>query len=189
MKKIFYFIAAIGITWGIVSCDNEPKNPGDFNKKAELSIGDIVSTVTGEVYSLKEVRAFDTIFTLYETVWDTIWGPTGEFQERVQDTIWYKSKHHTRYHEMAPIILPAYADTFEIQLTTNARWLCPPPEATVVWVYNEGSQNGGGDGTLTFRIGRNRNFNRTTYSDMMIYTSDSTVWYKIPLGQYGEKGE
>lgn len=188
MKKIFYLIAAVGITWGVVSCDNEPKNPGDFKLKAELSLGDIISNTTGEVYQVKEQRAYDTVFQNFATVKDTVFDASGAVERIKDDTIWYYSKHHTRMHVMEPIYFATVADTFHLDLQTNAKWMCPSPEPTgstkVLWVDNKESITGGGDGTITFGFGRNRNFSRSAIVN--IYTSDSTVWYQIPITQYGE---
>lgn len=190
MKKIFYLIAAGVLAHFIVACDNEPKNPGDFGVKAELSLGDITSTVTGDVYKLSVSRKIDTIFRTAVTRWDTIFDEKGEFVSRTQDTIWVPAKFTTNFYEMEPIVLPEYADTFNLPLKTNAKWLSPTPEiVNVQWLYNEATTGGGGDGHITFRIARNRNYKRTTYTDMYVFTSDSTVMYKIPFTQKGEKDE
>lgn len=191
MKKIFYLFAAIGITWGIVSCDNEPKNPGDFNLKSELTLSDIVSNLTGDSYKLQESRVYDTVFQNFAIRKDTVFDVSGAIESIKNDTIWYNSKHLTRMHVMEPIILPSVADTFHIELQTNAKWMCPPPSAVaptkILWVDNSSSLTGGGDGVLNFGFGRNRNYTR--YAMMNIYSSDSTVWYKIPINQYGEQDE
>lgn len=187
MKKIFYLLAAIGVTWGIVSCDSEPKNPGDFSIKSTMEVGSIMSLVNGQTYNLKVMRDFDTIFKNGVQVWDTVFDANGEFVSRTADTIWVPAKHNTRYVEMEPVVFEAQADTFSLNLSTNAKWESPSPISSVPWIYNESTTAGGGDGTIIFRIARNRNFKRSTYTPMYIYTSDSTVFYKIPFGQKGEK--
>lgn len=191
MKKIFYFVTAIGLTWGAVSCDNEPKNPGDFNLKAELTIGNIISDVTGDVYALQVARTYDTVFKNFAVVKDTVFDASGVVESIKNDTVWFDSKHRTKMHEMEAVYMQSAADTLHIDLLTNAKWMCPTPgvagNTKVLWVDNKSSLTGGGDGTLSFGFGRNRNFTR--YAIMNIYTSDSTVWYKIPLNQYGEQDQ
>lgn len=190
MRKILYCITAFVCIWLVAGCDNEPKNPGDFSVKATLDVNQFVSLTTGEVYTLQTAREFDTVFKNGVQVWDTVWDSNGEFVSRTADTVWLANKYVTRFHEMKPVILPASADTFSMQLTTNAKWLSPNPEIVVMpWIYNEATAAGGGDGTIIFRVARNRNYQRTEYTPMYIYTSDSTVFYKIPFGQYGEKDE
>ena len=95
MKKIFYLIAAVGITWGIVSCDNEPKNPGDYSVKAELSLGDVVSKVDGKVYALQVAKSVDSVFTSKVTAYDTIWDENGNFVSREARDVIIPSKFTT----------------------------------------------------------------------------------------------
>lgn len=190
MRKILYCIAAFASIWVATGCDNEPKNPGDFSVKSNLELNQFVSLTTGEIYTLQTARSFDTIFKTGVQVWDTVWDSNGEFVSRTADTVWLSAPFTTRYYEMQPVVLPAVADTFTMQLTTNAKWLSPNPEIVVMpWIYNETSTAGGGDGTITFRVARNRNYLRNEYTPMYVYTSDSTVFYKIPFGQHGEKDE
>lgn len=187
MRKLLFFLTVAALASGVVSCDNEPKNPGDFTVKSTLNVDMIKSMTTGETYNLSVARSFDTIFKTPVQVWDTIYDANGEFLERNADTIWVPSKFTTRYIETQPVVLPSVADTFSMDLTTNAKWLSPNP--TIVdlpWIYNESTTGGGGDGTIIFRVARNRNFARSL-TPMLIYTSDSTVFYKIPFGQTGEK--
>lgn len=190
MKKIYYLIAGLIVAWGIVSCDNEPKNPGDFTVKSTMSIIDIVSQTSGDVYNLSVAKSVDTVFRKGTQVWDTIWDANGEFVDRKPDTVWNYSNFTTQFIEMQPVILPAKADTFNINISTNAKWNAPTPVTNdLPWIYNDAAISGGGDGTVVFRTTRNRNFSRleSDYMTMYIYTSDSTVFYKIPFGQYGEQ--
>lgn len=185
MKKILYLIAAIGVTWGVVSCDNEPKNPGNFKLKSEVELSDMVSVMTGEVFKLEEVRAIDTVFKTYVIKWDSIFDDGGVFLKTEADTVWMESKHKTKYREFAPIELPAAADSIKVEIGSNAKWNCTFSGSwtTVTDQYN----HGGGDGTILFTTTRNRNVTRKTYSNMEISSSDSTVWLVIPLGQKGER--
>lgn len=180
---------AAGVFIGAVaSCDNEPKNPGDFSVKSELSVMEIISTTTGEVYNFKTSRSIDTVFKTGVQVWDTIYDSNGEYLDRTADTIWVPAKFTTKWIEIEPIILPSFADTFNISLATNAKWYSPEPTTTTApWLYNVATTQGGGDGVVTIRSVRNRNFVRKTYTNVMIYTSDSTIMYNIPFGQKGEQ--
>ena len=189
MKKIFYLIAAIGITWGVVSCDNEPKNPGDFNVKANLTFSDLVSTTTGETYKFNVARSIDSIYKYKVALYDSIFDENGKFvQRQVKDSVYIPASFTTKFIEMEPVILPSYADTFYLELQTNARWIATEPDGTL-WLYNESTTTGGGDGFISLRSARNRNGTRKNYSNMYVYTSDSTVMYKIPFGQIGERDE
>ena len=186
MKKIFYLLAAVGLTWGIVSCDNEPKNPGDFSIKAELSLGDVVSQVDGKVYALNVAKSMDSVFGSNVTVYDTIWDENGEYLSRTSRNVWIESKFTTKYIEFEPIMVSAYPDTFAIAITTNAKWNAPQPAKP-----RGGSQFytitscGGGQGTLLFRSEINENATRSVAAGLNVYTSDSTVYYKVPLLQEG----
>lgn len=181
MKKLFYLLvlaAAVGITAG---CDNEPKNPGDFTVKSELTLGDVVSLVNGEVYPIHIVRETDTVYQHEYTRTDTVTG--------VIDTLYYGSQFTARFYEAAPIWLGAQADTFRIQVRTNARWNAPTPTPTTgaQWYYIESGNQGGGDSEIVFRVARNRNASRVSTSYLEVFTNDSTVMYRVPFRQYGER--
>ena len=186
MKKIFYFLAAVGITWGVVSCDNEPKNPGDFSIKPELSVSDMVSQTTGTAYPLNVSKTIDSIFGSNITVYDTIWDDNGDYVDRTSSNVWVPSKFTTHYVEFEPITVSAMPDTFAIKITTNAKWNAPQPSKP-----RGGSQfytittSGGGNGSLIFRSEINENATRKVAAELNIYTSDSTVYYKVPLLQEG----
>ena len=191
MKKIFYLIAAIGLTWTVVSCDNEPKNPGDYSVKSELSLGNIVSQVNGEVYPLRVSKSIDTVFTTKVTVYDTIWDANGDYVSRESRDVYVPSKVTTKYVEYEPVVLPVPADTFGLQISTNARWLAAPllrPRGGVQF-YNDATTSGGGDGTLIFRSDYNEFYTTTTPAALNIYTSDSTVYHRVNLHQLGEMGD
>lgn len=186
MKKIFYLIAAVGITWTVVSCDNEPKNPGDFNQQSELALGDVVSQIDGKVYQLQVARSIDSIFGTNITVYDTIWDDNGDYVDRTSTDVWIPAKFTTRYVEFEPITVSAYPDTFAINITSNAKWLSPTPVKP-----RGGSQfysitaGGGGNSTMVFRSELNENATRKVAAQLNIYTQDSTVYYKVNLLQEG----
>lgn len=191
MKKILYLIAALGITWGVVSCDNEPKNPGDFSVKSTMSLGNMVSLSTGEVYALKVAKTVDSIFTSKVTAYDTIWDENGEFLKREAKEVIVPAKFTTTYVEYEPVVLPIAADTLAIDITTNARWESPQPTRPRggVQFYNDATTSGGGDGTIVIRSDYNEFYNTTAAASLNIYTSDSTVYHKVLLHQTGEMGD
>ncbi|MCH5241366.1 MAG: hypothetical protein J1F67_02935 [Muribaculaceae bacterium] len=185
MKKIFYLIAAVGITWGIVSCDNEPKNPGDYSVKSELSIGDVVSQVNGQVYALQVAKSIDSVFTNKVTAYDTIWDENGNFVSREGREVIIPSKFTTKYVEYEPIMVPAEADTFEIHVTSNAKWFLSTASYRGSSTFYNINSGGGGNGTLLFRSAINRNGTRKVAADLNVYTSDSTIYHKVTLLQEG----
>lgn len=188
MKKTLLIIAAACAMTGIVaSCDSEPKNPGDFTVKAELSLSDIMSLTTQETFPLKVVREFDSIYQRKIGFKDTIFDTDGEILEIKNDTVIVPSSYRARIYQAEPIYLPAAADTFQIDVTSNARWNAPAPTSPNNWYNAMENTTGGGDSYMTFRSIRNRTTARTTPANLKVYTSDSMVMYIIPLYQRGER--
>lgn len=187
MKKLLYLIAAGVLAGAVASCDNEPKNPGDFNLKPEITLSDIVSLTSGDVYALKVAKTMDSIFGSNVTVWDTIYDENGEYLDRQSRDVWVPSQFTTRYVEYEAVSVPALADTFQINITTNAKWLSPQPTKPRggSQFYNDATTGGGGDGVLIFRSENNNNAARTVPAEMNIYSSDSTMYLKVLLLQDG----
>lgn len=187
MRKLLYLLAGGMLAAGFVACDNEPKNPGDFSVASELSLGNVVSQVDGKVYTLKVAQAFDSVFGSNVTVWDTVYNANGDFESRSSRSVWVPSKFTTRYVEYEPIMLPSDAQTFAIDIYTNAKWVSPQPTKPRggSQFYNDATTGGGGDGTLIFRSEINENKTRTVSAQMNIYTQDSTVYHKVNLLQEG----
>ena len=182
MKKILLMLALGGaLLCSTVACSDDNKNPGDFTIKSELTISDIVSTIDGKTLPVSIVREIDTVFQHEYTKTDTVTG-------RI-DTLYYGSKFTSRYYEADVVWLASEADTFNIDITTNAKWEAPTPVPTSgsQWLYIESGNTGGGDSNIIFRVGRNRNASRAGISNLQIYTSDSTVMYNIPIRQRGER--
>lgn len=192
MKKIFYLIAAVGLTWGISSCDNEPKNPGDFSIKPELSIGDFISTVSGETLPITYENVFDTIFQYDVVLYDSIFNEAGEFEKRVAvDTIVVPATFTTKWYRAATINLPCDADTFNLAVFSNSRWKCPTPETSLSgdnsWPSLDApAQWGGGDSEVKVRFGYNK-YAFPVKATMYMHTSDSTIFYQIPFIQASGK--
>lgn len=181
MKKLFYLLVLATVVGVTAGCDNEPKNPGDYSVKSELSLGDVVSLVTGDTYPVRIVRETDTIYQHEYTRTDSVTGVT--------DTLYYGSKFTARFYEAEPIWLGSAADTFRLELKTNAKWSAPTPipSTGAQWFYIESGNQGGGDSEIVFRVPRNRNASRATTSYLEVFTSDSTVMYRLPFRQYGER--
>lgn len=185
MKKIFYLIAALGLSWGVVSCDNEPKNPGDHSVVADVTFGNFVSVVSGETFPIEYAKVFDTIFQYEVPRYDSIFNEDGEFERRqLRDTIIVPATFKTRWYEAKPLEFSNVADTVEIPVFSNARWKCLTTDLTQEWPTVEGpAQWGNGDGSFKLNLGTNRwKFN--VKGTLVIHTSDSTLFYSIPIVQY-----
>ena len=198
MKRLFYAIAVI-LAVGVVSCENTPKNPGDFSKACTLQIdGPIVSLKTGKSYPLTVARETDTVYKYLYVLKDTVWdeenpgkpllGPDGQPQTK-DDSVYIYSKIRARLVEMDTVFLPALIDTFSLDIVSNARWRAEQPSVKgkdVQWYFNHNSSTtGGGTSVLQFRTIFNMFNMRTNTMVQQIITSDSTVMYRIPFKQYG----
>lgn len=201
MKRFLYAIAVLLATGMVISCENEPKNPGDFSKKCTLSIeGPVVSLITGKTYNMKVAREADTVYKYLYVVKDTVFdqdgkpvlGPDG-LPVAKTDSIYINSKIQARLIEMEPVYLPGAADTFSIDISSNARWLAAAPavnDGETLWYFNHNSSTtGGGDSWLQFRTIRNRSNVRPNIIWQQVITSDSTIMYRIPFIQYGQKDQ
>lgn len=188
MKKIFYLIAAGVLTCSVVACQDEPSNPGDYSVQSQLSLSDIYSLTNDAVYPIEIARTVDTVFYTWKvTKRDTTFDPaTGEVLDIKNDTL-FTPTHYCKFYEAAPIMLPMPADTFRIDITSNARWLSPVPAKPrgSSAIYNDATTSGGGSSYLVFYTDPNENATRKVSADMFIYTSDSTVMYKLPFLQAG----
>ena len=213
MKKLIGF-ALVGIALCVLSCEDEPKNPGDFNLKAELTLDPmIVTSVGGQSYAIEEEAVFDTAYvssyvrndTTFETdasgafVLDDagkkipVIGDDGQLV-MTHDTVVFRTGKHGTFHRMKMIKLESKADTFTIHIRSNALWKAPqyaPTKAQWFFNYNlrtgGNSLTGGGDSYFYFRTLRNKNKTRVEPVPQYIYTSDSTVMYQLNFGQAGER--
>lgn len=213
MKRLLGF-ACIGLVLGILACEEEATNPGDFNLKAELTMNPMQVTSTGgQSYVLEEEAVFDTAYTSSYEKKDTAFerNPDGSFvlDERGRkipvigndgnliiqtDTIIFLTGKKGTFHQMKLIKLESKADTFTIHIKSNAKWLAPQYAPTKAqWFFNYNlrtggtSLTGGGDSDFYFRTLRNKNYSRKELVPQHIYTSDSTVMYQLNFGQAGEK--
>lgn len=199
MKRFFYAIAVVLAAGLVVSCESDPKNPGDFTKAATLEItGPVVSLKTGKTYDLKVARETDTVYKYLYVLKDTVFdengkpviGPDGK-PIATDDSVYIYSKIKAKLIEMEPLFLPGPADTFNLDITSNARWLATEPvkenDDDVQWYHNFNStHSGGGNSSLQFYTDRKRGSRRDNVMVQQVITSDSTIMYRIPFYQYGE---
>lgn len=199
MKKTFYFAGVVAALWLVASCESEPKNPGDFSLKSELRLGSAIESMTsGELFPLKVARECDTTYkyqyilkdTLKDDNGDPIIGEGGKLTI-TDDTVYVLSKIKAHFYEMEPVYLPSKADTFRIDIASNAFWKAANPKMSgTAWYKNHNSTStGGGDSEFQFVVQRRRGNKRTELANQYFITSDSTTMYLIPIGQWGEKDE
>lgn len=213
MKNLIY-LAAFGCVLCFFACEKEAENPGDFDLKAELAFDPMqVTSLHGQSYALEEEAVFDTAYTDTYIHIDTTF-LTDEYGNYVLDEkgkkipmrdgngevistktpVTFRTGKKGVFHKMKLVTLESKADTFTINIRSNAKWLAPqyaPEKAQWFFNYNlrtgGNSLMGGGDGEFYFRVLRNKNYSRKELVPQYIYTSDSTVMYQLNFGQAGEK--
>lgn len=196
MKKLFYFMSLTALALGAASCEDDPKNPGDFDLEATLQLDEVITTSKGATYNLKVARVGDTIYQHEYTERDTMRNSDGSYYISDQGT--YVITSQTKYYgtkkanlvEYETVTLPAFADTLSLNVYSNARWTADVPDAggKAQWYYNYNSTTvGGGDATFQFRVVRNRNYKRPVTMRQTFLTSDSSTIIILPFEQVGEK--
>ncbi len=201
MKKLAY-VVGLGLALGVFySCEDEPKNPGRFDKEAELSLDGFITSLgdTSLIYSLEVNDQRDTVYARPYTVNDTVYridengdsvkvyGEDGKVLVNKRDTI-VLSKKTAKLIEYCPVILQPNADTISFNLFTNARWMASDPKNSSSWLMNyQGTIQGGGDSHILITCGRNRSANQRGPVYQYVYTSDSMVCCKIPFYQMGKQ--
>lgn len=193
MKRIIFAIWGFLSLGMVLSCNNEPDNPGDFSKECTLDIpGPLVSLTNGRTYPLDVARSTDTVYRYLFVVKDTVFDESGKpligsdgkivTQNR---NVYVNSKITARLVEMKPIGLPVDADTFTLDINSNAKWLAAQPQATGTdpqWYFNYGNTTtGGGDSRMQFRITAHESNLQSALVWQQIITSDSSVMYRIPF--------
>lgn len=198
MKKLLLLPAAALII-SLAACENEPENPGDFNVRSELRVGELRSLVTGDVYPLKVARETDTVYQYSYEVNDTakdaqgnpLLRPDGQL-DITTETRWYDSKKTAHFVEYEPVYLPSFVsvpvDTFELSLYSNANWLAPAPSASVTWFKNINSTTGGGgDGVVNFTVNQFLNEISRHVAEQVLLTKDSLEMVRIYIRHTGLK--
>ncbi len=185
MRKLFYLILGLSVlSIGFVSCEDDPKNPGDYSIRGTLDVTNI-SSVIGEEYELVISREFDSTIMRYNLSYDTIIGDDGSQVTEVSDTLWYEDGT-CRYVKIEQINLSPDRDTLTLDIVSNARWSAPVPDNSTPRWYALQSNSGGGDGSISIVISRNGSSSaRSNLQVQYIYTSDSAVIYEIPFLQMG----
>ena len=186
MRKFFYFLLLFGGLMNFYACEEEAKNPGDYNLKSTLNVVDI-RTKNGTDISLNVLRSIDSTYVRFYEKNDTTIGDDDKLVI-TKDTIYYNGKITAKFIEFEKIMLNSPADTIYISLESNAKWLAPMPSAggKVQWFFTQ-RLAGGGDGTVIAAITRNRNNKRAVDAVQYVLTTDSTVMCKLTFNQVGER--
>ncbi|WP_303071651.1 hypothetical protein [Bacteroides nordii] len=194
MKKFLYLILLCGGFSCFIACEDEAKNPGDFNLKSELKVIS-VSTKSGKTFDVKVLRSIDTTYvrsyekkdTLKDAEGNYILAPDGSYQIEKTD-IFYEGGITAKYTEIEKMLLDANADTINIDMESNAKWNAPIPSSggRLAWFFTQ-KLAGGGDATVRASVTHNTGKTRKVDAAQYILTGDSTVMYKLVFGQVGEK--
>ncbi|MBR6456775.1 MAG: hypothetical protein IKS72_07615 [Prevotella sp.] len=177
MTKLFYLIASsLVVAHLLTACEDDvAKNPGDFNLKPTLEVEPVVTSLGGASFELNKLRETDTTN--------------------------YNGEITAKFIEYELVTLPSPADTFSVALKSNAKWKAPIPGTggKAQWYYrysfltnadmgdSDAQRFSGGDGTVSFRVSRNKNFKRPVTAVQDIITADSTFWIRLNFTQKGEK--
>lgn len=201
MKKLPLVIGVLAATASLWSCEDTPENPGDFNLKAEITMGSSFTAISdpSRIYPLKEADRRDTVYKYKHELVDTVfeyspdgkdstyvYGPDGKPLVNKRDTFVLSKKTATLI-EYEPVIVETFADTIVAEIYSNARWTAKQPDPVgAQWLYNyNSSQSGGGDSKLGLRSARSRSKNQRGPVYQYIFTSDSMTCIVIPFYQKG----
>ena len=199
MKKLLYLSAAALLLGGLAACESEPENPGDYNVKSELTVNQITSLVTGDVYPLQVARSIDTTYHYYYNVYDTVKDASGEpilgADGKLQissEQKYYLSKITAKLVEFDTIFFPSFpdvaVDTLSLSITSNANWLAPEIKNAVTWYANVNASNkGGGDGYFMFSVNQFINVLSRHKVQQDLFTRDSTLMYRFHFRHTGLK--
>lgn len=197
MKKLLYLTGAALLLGSVVACDDEFENPGDFNLKSELELDSFIYGRSGAQFRVEIDSIKDSVYRYSYTVKDTLRDANGDYAISsdgsltiTTDTLYYNSKRTAKVYYVHPLELESVADTFYLDVNSNARWLASVPSDAAKgtqWYFNWNSSTaGGGDSRFEFRVTRNlRKTNRDYAVHQEILTSDSTVMFIIPMIQKG----
>lgn len=189
MRKIFLGIAVAIAGLVVVSCDNEPKNPGNYSIKSTLKVVDFVADDTGQVYPVEIEEMIDSLFMSKVAVKDTTYDEDGK-QVITTDSVTVPRSHTTAFYKAKLITLPATESAYTVNIESNAKWYAPAAvrQGGANYFQNDGVVSGGGDGYLNYHT-----LDASTVADrpnpfiLNVYTNDTTVWYRIPVTQLGGK--
>lgn len=187
MRNFFNFLLLLGGLVSLYACEEEAKNPGDYNLKSELKVVD-VSTKNRVDVSLNILRSIDSTYVRFYERNDTMKNngvPVVDENGKyiiTKDTVYYNSRITAKFIELEKIILPSPVDTIYISLESNSKWIAPMPSANgeVQWFFTQ-RLAGGGDGTVIAAVTRCKYYTRV--AEQYILTPDSTVMYKLTFEQ------
>lgn len=181
MKNSFYNLLfwIVGMTF-LSACEEEAKNPGDFNLATTLSIRNITDTL-GNTYDLKEVLRKDTTY-LYESIKSDTLFEDGKMVIK-KDTTYVIGNTVGTYVRYEVIKLPANGNQLRIDVSSNARWQAPSPDNVF---YINKTEAGGGDGSIIVSVVENKRQTEAPenrYAHHCIFNSDTTYMYELVFGQ------
>lgn len=192
MKNLLILVLLFGGLLVFFSCEkNGMDNPGNFSLKAELGVVGI-STKSGLEYSVNVIRAIDSTYVRTYERTDTVKDENGNYVldadgkytfEKVK--VPYEGNITAKFVELEKILLEPQADTLVIEIATNAIWKAPIPSSggRLAWFVTQKTA-GGGDAYVRAVILENTTKNpRKVDAEQYIFTSDSTVMYKLVFGQ------
>lgn len=185
--------AGANLLWLTAACDNEPKNPGDFSVACELTLDNVVQSLgvyNGQTYPLVVFHENpDTQFRVSYVLRDTVWDAQGNIEKVNTTDTFYLRNAHIHFYDTETIVLPYTPDTLEFNLYSNAKWNSPSPERKgVPWLYML-TNTGGGDSKITFRVDPNPSTLRASNASFYVFTSDSSVMYRLNFNQYGYRDQ
>ncbi|WP_195571869.1 hypothetical protein [Bacteroides nordii] len=192
MKNLLILVLLFGGLFVFFSCEkNGMDNPGDFSLKAELNVVGI-STKSGLEYPVNVIRAIDSTYVRTYERTDTVKDENGNYVldadgkytfEKVK--ISYEGNITAKFFELEKILLEPQADTLVVEIVTNSIWKAPMPSSggRLAWFLTQKTA-GGGDAYVRAAVLENTTKNpRKVDAVQYIFTSDSTVMYKLVFGQ------
>ena len=188
MKKSFYSLLVGSLLYfSFSACEDDATNPGDFSLKPTLEVTGIASA-SNNSYTFNLARSIDTTYRYFYTESDTLKDQNGNLVKDEQgnyqitkDSIYYDGQTTGKLYEMEKIMLDPDIDTLMISIASNCKWKAPMPSSggKVQWFFTQ-NLAGGGDGTLTVAVTRNRNASpRAVDAVQIVHTPDSTIMYKL----------
>ena len=192
MKNLLILVLLFGGLFVFFSCEkNGMDNPGDFSLKAELNVVGI-STKSGLEYPVNVIRAIDSTYVRTYERTDTVKDENGNYVldadgkytfEKVK--ISYEGNITAKFFELEKILLEPQADTLVVEIVTNSIWKAPMPSSggRLAWFLTPKTA-AGGHAYVSAALLENPTKNpRKVDAVQYIFTSDSTVMYKLVFGQ------
>lgn len=194
MKNLLIVVLLFGGLLVFFSCEkNGMDNPGDFSLKATLSVVGI-STKSGLDFPVNVLRTIDSTYVRTYQRTDTVKDENGDYvldaegkYTFVKVDVEYEGNITAKFVELEKILLESPVDTVVVEIATNAIWKAPIPSTggRAAWFLTQRTA-GGGDAYVRAAIIQNKSKNpRKVDAVQYIFTSDSTIMYKLVFGQKG----